>query len=546
MGRWAAGFFILAAGLLGKAALAAGDKADDSGRPKAFELWPATHDAPPTTFTKAAPAFQTEGKPWRFPYGAKVQVKIDADQVLRSVTPYQFGVNVAWWDSKSWFLDPDRIEKAKEAGIRFWRWPGGSASDVYHWDGHYDRPPIGENDPAHMNASWAVSTDDFIEFCRQTGSEAIVTANYGAARYADVNYAADMAARWVKYFNQEKKFKVRYWEIGNELYGPWEQGNKMMGKTQLTGDVYGKDLRVMAEAMKKADPDIYIGAVAIDADDGGDWSGYRWWMRDLLPQLQGKADYLILHQYFVWPFNGDTFLNPPNETLLGNLHKLDDAYAAEGQMIDKYAPKEKGIPTALTEFNLMNGNGPQDIELINGLFMAEVLGESIKAGYVASDYWDWKNGLDAKLGGEHGMLASGDNSVPDGTPRPSYYAYALYSRAFGDKMIAADSSDPAVKVYASRFSGGELGLIVVNEDDKNKDLVFDFKGFIAQGKLMGWVLSGPDLNEKQVSWNGEEGPIGGGGPFPLDTIAPYRAMFPTNKPLQLSLKANSVAGIVLY
>ena len=517
-------------------------------RPKAFELYPATNDAVPTTFTKAAPEFQTDGKPWKFKYGSKVTVKIDASKVVHNVTPYQFGNNASWWSGKDWFMDPDRIEKAKQSGIKFWRWPGGSSSDNYHWDDKYGTHTKEHDggDATRMTKSGMVLTDDFIEFCRKTNSEAIFTVNYGAARYVDVKYAADMAARWVKYCNIEKKFKVRYWEIGNEVYGNWEEGNKMAGKAQLTGDVYGKDLRIIADAMKKVDPDIYIGAVGHDTDDGGEWTGFFWWMRGLLPELKGKADYLILHQYFMWPFNGDTYLNPTNESFLGNLHKIADGYKSAGVMVDKYAPTEKGIPVALTEFNLVNASPEPEIQLLNGLFTAEVLGEHIKAGYVASNYWDWKNGLDAKLHGDMAMLASGDNSTPDATPRPSYYAYALYSRAFGDKMVAAESSDLAVKVYASRFSGGEVGLIIVNENDKNQTVTFDLAGFTPKGKLMGWVLTGKSLNEKQVSWNGTVGPLGGGGPFPIDPIKPYRGTFKTDKPLQLPIQARSVSGIILY
>jgi len=516
--------------------------------PKAFDLWPVTNGAAPTTFTKPAPPFQTQGKPWKFNYGAKVQVKIDATQVLHKVNPYNFGINAAWYDTKTWFMDPDRIEKAKEAGLRFWRWPGGSSSDNYYWDGNYGshtKDHDGGN-PSNMTQAWAVLTDDFIDFCRKTDSEAIFTVNYAASRYDSPQAAADLAARWVKHCNIDMKYNVHYWEIGNEVYGSWEEGNKMEGKAQLTGDVYGKDLQVIAAAMKKVDPTIQVGAVAVDTDDGGDWTGFHWWMRDLLPQLQGKADYLILHQYFMWPFSGDTYTNPGNDILFGNLHKLGDARHATDQMIDKYAATEKGIPVALTEFNLMNANGPQDIQLVNGLFTAEVLGENIKTGYVASNFWDWKNGLDPKLGGEHGMLASSDNSTADGTPRPTYYSYALYNRAFGDKMIAADSSDPTVKVYASRFSGGELGLIIINENDRNQTLTFDLTGFTPQGKLMGWVLTGKGLNDTQVSWNGEPGPLGGGGPFPINGIPPYRATFKTDKPLQLPIQARSVVGIVLY
>ncbi len=269
-----------------------------------------------------------------------------------------------------------------------------------------------------------ILTDDFIDFCRQTGSEAIVTVNYAASRYESPQYAADMAARWVKYFNIDKKFKVRYWEVGNEVYGPWEEGNKMQGVSQLTGDVYGKDFRVIAAAMKKVDPDIYIGAVAVDTDDGGDWTGFHWWMKGLLPQLKGQADFLILHQYFMWPFNGDTYSNPKNEVLFGNLQKLGSAKESEEKMVYNYAPGEMDIPVALTEFNLVNASPPQSIQLINGLFTAEVLGEAAKTGYVATNYWDLKNGLDGKLKGDMALLASGDSSVPDATPRPAYYSFA--------------------------------------------------------------------------------------------------------------------------
>ena len=320
----------------------------------------------------------------------------------------------------------------------------------------------------------------------------------------------------------------------------------MNGKPQLTGDVYGKDFQVIASAMKKVDPDIYIGAVAKETDDGGDWTGFHWWMKGLIPELKGKADYLILHQYFMWPFSGDTYTNPSNEVLFGNIHQMGDAFTSTGQIVEKYAPSEKGIPIGLTEYNIVNAAPHQTLELINGLFTTEVLGEGVKTGYVASNYWDWRNGIDSKLGGDMAMLASGDKSVPEDTPRPSYYAFALFDRAFGDKMVAAESSDPAVKVYASRFSGGELGVVVVNETDSKRELDFDFTGFTPKGQVMGWVLTGKGLNEKQVSWNGEAGPLGGGGPFPINTIKPYRGTVKSSNPLKLPIPAHSATGIIFY
>ncbi|HTC21077.1 MAG TPA: hypothetical protein VK859_09530, partial [bacterium] len=182
--------------------------------PKAFELYPATNDATPSVFAKSAPEYPSTGKAWKFTKGAKVNITIDASQVSNAITPYQMGGNIDWWDGKDWALDKDRIEKVKQAGIKFWRFPGGSSSDSYHWDGKYGKhlKEHDGGDATRMTAPGMILTDDFIDFCRQTGSEAIVTVNYAASRYASPQYAADMAARWVKYFNIDKKFKVRYWE----------------------------------------------------------------------------------------------------------------------------------------------------------------------------------------------------------------------------------------------------------------------------------------------------------------------------------------------
>jgi len=153
--------------------------------------------------------------------------------------------------------------------------------------------------------------------------------------------------------------------------------------------------------------------------------------------------------------------------------------------------------------------------------------------------------LDKKLGGDHAMLASGDPSAIEDAPRATYYTYALYNNAFGSQLIGADSSDPQVKVYASRFLGGELGLIVVNEDGLPKTLILNLGGFKPKGELMGWVLSGHGLNDTQVSWNGEKAEPGGG-PFPISSISPYKAHFNPDKGLAIPVAATSVSGLVLY
>lgn len=521
-------------------------------KPAPFTFWPSSAEETPALYTKSAPPLPLEGKAWPVlkssPESQGVSVRVDLSKVLAPVTPYNFGGNAAWWNHHDWFLQADTVEKARQSGIRFWRWPGGSSADNFHWDGNYKghEKEIGGKDRSNMNGAWAVSTDDFINFCKATDSQAIVTANDGLARYGSVKEAASLAASWVKDF-KKKGFPVRYWEIGNENYGTWEEGTTMVGKLTLSGEEYGKDFSEIAKAMRKADKDIYIGAVACDVDSGDDWTGYRWWMKGLLPKVQTKADYLIIHQYFMWPFDqSNNYTHPSPAILFGNIAKLGTGFQNVKAMAPKYVPGATALPVALTEFNLVNASPKETIELLNGLFTVEVLGEAIQQGYVCSNHWDWCNGLDKKLGGDHALLAKDDPSVPDGTPRPAYYAYVLYKDVFGDHLVESSSSDPQVKIYASRFSGGEAGVVVVNESDAAKSVEMAVNGGTFKGQWQGWILTGKDAHATQVAWNGVAGPEKGGGPFPVDPIPAYRGSFPVAGTMTVTVPPASACGFVIY
>lgn len=501
--------------------------------------------AQPNTSGVRQPAVAMKaGGPWPWTGGRPVSLKIEPSRVLREVTPRHFGNNTSWWAGKSWTLDPDRLEKARQARLKFWRWPGGSASDEYLWDGNGVKwgQPEGK-DSVHMNESWAASTDDFLSLLEQLGGEGIITLNYGIARYGKLETAVELAKGWVKDLNVDKHANIELFEIGNELYGPWETGHNVSGKPELTGAMYGSDASVICGAIKSVDPKLKCGAIAVAQDNGDEWTGYKWWMRDLLPQIESSADFLIVHEYFAWPFQGDKFISPSNDAIFKNAAKVKEDAEAIAAMTHKYTKRSQPFPLALTEFNVLNGSVPQTLQLINGLFTAEVLGEAIAAGYFATNFWDWRNGYDPKYGGgDHALLATKDPNVPDDTPRPAYYAYAVFARAFGEQMLEASSSDPQVKVYASRFErNADLGLVLVNEREEAARVTVS--GQLGKTKLKGWVLSGSGLNSTRVSFNGVSGPEGGGGPFPLDTVMPYELALSGN--LELTLPPASLSGVVL-
>src|SRR6476620_5164945 len=123
------------------------------------------------------------------------------------------------------------VDYLKEVGVPVLRWPGGCFADDYHW-----RDGIGpaEKRPKRVNIHWGNYTEDnsfgtheFMEFCRLIGSEPYFAANVGSGSPKEMR-------DWMEYCNFPKgstlsdkraangspePFKIRYWGIGNELWG---------------------------------------------------------------------------------------------------------------------------------------------------------------------------------------------------------------------------------------------------------------------------------------------------------------------------------------
>lgn len=129
----------------------------------------------------------------------------------------------------------DVLAAAKDLRIPILRWPGGNFVSGYHWtDG------IGARDerPRKMDLAWSTEesnrfgTDEFIEYCRMLGAEPYICVNMGTG-------TMDEAQAWVEYCNgtgdtywanlrrengHEEPYNVRYWGLGNEMYGEWQIG----------------------------------------------------------------------------------------------------------------------------------------------------------------------------------------------------------------------------------------------------------------------------------------------------------------------------------
>ncbi|MEV4263476.1 hypothetical protein [Kribbella sp. NPDC049584] len=147
----------------------------------------------------------------------------------------------------------------------FWRFPGGNFVSGHDWQNaigdpdlrattfDYDRNQAQSND---------VGTDEFLAMCDLLDTEPYpcVNTGLGSAREAAlmveyVNGAADTPMGRRRAENgHPKPYNVKYWAVGNEMFGFWQLG-------YMTPAHYMIKHNLFADAMRKVDPDIAIVAV---------------------------------------------------------------------------------------------------------------------------------------------------------------------------------------------------------------------------------------------------------------------------------------------
>jgi alpha-L-arabinofuranosidase len=189
-------------------------------------------------------------------------------------------------------LRGDVIKLCRELGLPIVRWPGGNFTSPYHWE-----DGIGPRDrrPRRLELAWGeeesnrFGTDEFLAWCNEVG-----TVPYLAHSCRDV----DDAVRWVEYTNyggdtdytrqrarngHAEPYGVKYWGLGNEVYGRWQMGYR-------SASAYAADAREHARFMHQVDPSLKFVAVGLTDDRQG-------WTEEVLKAVGDRIDYLSFHLY---------------------------------------------------------------------------------------------------------------------------------------------------------------------------------------------------------------------------------------------------------
>jgi hypothetical protein len=394
---------------------------------------------------------------------------------LGKISKYVFGNAIAAWaGAHDNTLFVKGVKQLEPTLIRF---PGGSWSNGYFWNGLPSDLPDSIFDGTTYNTTtktakksqfwgqtgvggWQTTTDQYYALRKNSDvTEGLITINYAYARYGTsknpVAQAAHLAADWVRYDNGRTKF----WEIGNENGGPWEYGwmidtalNKDGQPQIISGELYGKHFKIFVDSMKAAAAEIgttiYIGGLVV-IDGTTSWNFVdKNWNEGFFKEIGNNADFYVVHSYFGVNYTPKYLLNA---AVLEPKRQLESLK----QDFNTYNAYPK--PVALTEYNMgLGATTKQATSYIDGMQASILISELIKNNYGLGARW-------LLLSGESTMFYGGSDANYLYHPRPDFYYLHYLQKFYGNYMISASSSNNDILCYASKYSSGETGVVIVNK-----------------------------------------------------------------------------------
>jgi hypothetical protein len=495
-----------------------------------------------STRTISSPPFNAVSKPTTT---VNAFVSVDMSKVLTKVSANLFGNNTNMWTGQM-SNQSSLIGYVSDLSPHVLRGPGGSASDIYFWNSSFQHLPVdvtatlydGNGDPVETDSTsywygqntpnWSLSLDDYYNSLSMTHtSSGLITVNYAYARYGTgptpVQTAAHLAADWVRY----DKGRTKFWEVGNECYGTWEacyqidvSKNKDGQPAVLTGNLYGQQFKVFYDSMKTAarenGSDIYIGAPILDYSPASwETATTQGWNQQVLQTLGDSVDFYIIHNYFT-AYNTNSsatdILNSATQVPLASMSFVKSQLA-------QYGLTQK--PIAMSEWNIQAVGSRQNVSNVAGIHASIALGELIKNQFGEASRWDLANGW--SNGNDQGLFNIGDEpAASKWNPRPAFYYLYYFRKYFGDRLVySVVQADTTILSYASSFSSGQCGLVLINKGTSNKTVSVKISNFRAGTNYYWYTLTGGSDNgdfSGSVYVNGNAPTGSSGGPLNYSSI----------------------------
>jgi alpha-L-arabinofuranosidase len=439
-------------------------------------------------------------------------IKIDAERVIGRVDRFVHGSFIEQLDrciyggmyepgsplSDEHGFRKDVLQAIRDSGTTLLRWPGGNFASAYHW---WDA--VGPERVPVWELAWGCvepntfGTDEFLRYCELTGIEPMICLNLGTG-------TIDEAAAWVEYCNssaptrwanlrrrngRETPYGVKYWGLGNEMYGSWQIG-------QRTPEEHARFAREVAKAIKSVDPSIKLLTAG-----SGDMYNRDWLRFDevLLDELIDIIDFHCIHTY---TGSADHYMNCASMLLAERM--IEGA----GALIER-AKAKKGITRevklSFDEWNVAYRKGPGEHEQTYTLSDALAV-----AGYIHAFYRQCRYIGITAIAQLVNVIAP-IIAVPEGMYlQPIYWPLQLYWRnglpVAVDTWTQCGSHELASRVgvheslpYVDAVTtvsedGNQMALFIINhhaEEAVSADVRID--GFVPTGEAEVGEVNGPGL-----------------------------------------------------
>ena len=400
-------------------------------------------------------------------------VAVDQASIGPAVSDQLLGMNLAAWYDIGTNATPI-LNAFNAAGIKAVRWPGGSWSDVYHWQSNTNcqTPPNGGGTP-NSNSTFTNFVNDI---AIPGGLDVALTANYGSNSACTGGGDPTEAASWIAKALADG-ITVSHMTVGNEEYGSWEEDLHTNPNDPGTYASAVVGTSGYYSLIKAASPNTLVG-VDVEADNvvGG-------WDRTVLANAKGSYDFVEYHFYPQAPGSeSDTYLvQKAAQDLTSNINTVKSELAAVGKPNTPIYVGEMG--------SVYSSPGKQSWSITQGLFAGQVLGEMMNDGVSRATWWIGFGNCDEGAGGvAAGNMSSslygwqtfgaynvfsdgptdgpcGVRSGPIGTMSPTARAFQLFSKVAvnGESALTATvaGDTPNVRAYAATHSGG-TALVVFN------------------------------------------------------------------------------------
>jgi alpha-N-arabinofuranosidase len=439
------------------------------------------------------------------------------------------------------------VLRAQRSGM--YRFPGGNFLSAHDW-----HDAIGDPDrrPPTWDPVWSavqpndVGTDEFLTMCELLGEEPFLSVNAG---FGDAHSAAEQ----VEYVNgavntrmgklraangHPAPYNVKWWGIGNEMYGDWQFGNMPLGQYVIKHNMFAK-------AMRKADPTIKLLATGATPDEMTiyghslrltgklipDWGSAADWTGGLFTHCLDAVDIMSEHFY---AYAGQRFdhasgVRPGKFTRSAYMVKVDEPLV---EFARRPANRVRNKVEAYEEYrNRIPGlrNKPVPMAIDEWAYARPSnLKSSLADAFVLQEMFRHSELI--VMGGHTMATASIEFNADGAALNATGLMFKLYRDHFGTVPVRVDGNSPVpaplypvgadqprvnagsptypLDVSAAISSDGRaLTVAVINATESAQSLDLDFKGIRLGGKRRLWRMTGPSVtassglsrNEVQVT-----------------------------------------------